>query len=693
MDSPERDPFPVSAPAATSRPLQESPFFSFASGLPSISSDKAAKHTTWLSETIFPSTPPVFKSPQPDPQQKTSFLKSDEGLASPPCGTNVLVSHDYGQGGLELKGGLIACSEKEIQSGVPFGCVDEYLTDPANVGVTDSADGYVQPNYDASQQLERGFPGSIVTDKKFDDADDGNDGVHAKILLDPPERHLPSSSSSCIYGEVYNDYVEFLTKGVDDHAKSDMILEHLEEGQNVKVQNVGGQHNGYGGSLVHEHAGYTVSCRPVPDGFSKFIHTQRGIRRHLHFEGGRDLGSSSNNNKISSPNVGPSASSQAIRSTALKTPFFLAIEELAPNLCSQEELMPGRSHNISEDLSIISVSKVGGAVDADNYDQKKNNQAFAVSTGVIDAGNYDHMSSFNSSPFPCFYQLDPQGEGVMIDPQNVERFEELCQNSPKRNRKRTKSTSKTEGSKTCNCKRSQCSKLYCECFTAGVFCGDSCACDNCFNKPENEDAIVQKRKDIELRCPQAFARKEEVNGTTPSSARHKRGCNCKKSKCSKRYCECFQANVGCCDGCRCESCENSFGRKQEFMFYTAERWRKPSSENLYSSQSQNDGIFTEANNLFISPLGDISNITPLSHSRAMEFSTLTVITSDRSSIQWKDELGFGSSCTDNASPNQKRVLSPQQPRSVTLSSDTCYGLRSDRKFVLQAVPSFPPLSP
>lgn len=27
---------------------------------------------------------------------------------------------------------------------------------------------------------------------------------------------------------------------------------------------------------------------------------------------------------------------------------------------------------------------------------------------------------------------------------------------------------------------------------------------------------------------------------TPASARHKRGCNCKKSSCLKKYCECYQ---------------------------------------------------------------------------------------------------------------------------------------------------------
>jgi hypothetical protein len=30
---------------------------------------------------------------------------------------------------------------------------------------------------------------------------------------------------------------------------------------------------------------------------------------------------------------------------------------------------------------------------------------------------------------------------------------------------------------------------------------------------------------------------------TPASARHKRGCNCKKSLCLKKYCECYQVGA------------------------------------------------------------------------------------------------------------------------------------------------------
>eukprot|EP00250_Pteridium_aquilinum_P013527 c21393_g1_i1 orf=1043-4429(+) len=146
--------------------------------------------------------------------------------------------------------------------------------------------------------------------------------------------------------------------------------------------------------------------------------------------------------------------------------------------------------------------------------------------------------------------------------------------SPKKKRRSSSTAEKSgDGCKRCNCKKSKCLKLYCECFAAGVYCVDSCTCQGCFNKPEFEETVMDTRQQIESRNPLAFApkiiraseaspTKREDSRDTPASARHKRGCNCKKSHCLKKYCECFQAGVGCSDGCRCESCKNVHGRKE-----------------------------------------------------------------------------------------------------------------------------------
>ncbi|XP_019444563.1 PREDICTED: protein tesmin/TSO1-like CXC 2 [Lupinus angustifolius] len=144
--------------------------------------------------------------------------------------------------------------------------------------------------------------------------------------------------------------------------------------------------------------------------------------------------------------------------------------------------------------------------------------------------------------------------------------------SPKKKRHKSDPAGETEGCKHCNCKKSKCLKLYCECFAAGVYCIEPCSCQDCFNQAIHEDTVLQTRKQIVSRNPLAFAPKvirssESVPdfggdpNKTPASARHKRGCNCKKSSCLKRYCECYQGGVGCSISCRCEGCKNAFGRK------------------------------------------------------------------------------------------------------------------------------------
>ncbi|XP_039130132.1 protein tesmin/TSO1-like CXC 2 isoform X1 [Dioscorea cayenensis subsp. rotundata] len=320
---------------------------------------------------------------------------------------------------------------------------------------------------------------------------------------------------------------------------------------------------------------------------------------------------------------------------------------------------------------------------------------------------------------------------------------DLHQSSPKKKRRKLEiGAENREGCKRCNCKKSKCLKLYCECFAAGVFCAEPCSCQSCFNKPIHQETVLNTRKQIESRNPLAFAPKvirpsdpdqeigEELN-KTPASARHKRGCNCKKSSCLKKYCECYQGGVGCSVSCRCEGCKNAFGRKDgslpiEDEEFEQEEEQKDANLNVsdgldageQSADPTNDELQYPESVLQLTPFQVIRpsmDLAILSSGQTPLSSSLTTVTSASfnsfatlrrfemplsqcklgklARVDSEDETPAilkGNVSPINSvkatSPNQKRVSPPQFGTRLSPNH------KGGRKLILKSIPSFPSLN-
>jgi hypothetical protein len=83
-----------------------------------------------------------------------------------------------------------------------------------------------------------------------------------------------------------------------------------------------------------------------------------------------------------------------------------------------------------------------------------------------------------------------------------------------------------KGPPICTCKKSQCLKLYCECFSAERYCVD-CKCSNCLNVPAYDDERERAILELCHKNPSAF--KPRNSATTQNQM-----CRCKKSECLKK---------------------------------------------------------------------------------------------------------------------------------------------------------------
>ncbi|XP_012695511.2 spexin prohormone 2 isoform X1 [Clupea harengus] len=152
-----------------------------------------------------------------------------------------------------------------------------------------------------------------------------------------------------------------------------------------------------------------------------------------------------------------------------------------------------------------------------------------------------YISQFHQSPYPLY--PDTLGLYAESQPKMIQRqlsgahWESKSQRKP------------------CNCTKSQCLKLYCDCFANGEVC-NNCNCINCCNNSEHE---IERYKAIKIcleRNPEAFRPKIGNRKLGDPKGRHNKGCNCKRSGCLKNYCECYEAKIMCSSTCKCIGCRN-----------------------------------------------------------------------------------------------------------------------------------------
>ena len=141
-------------------------------------------------------------------------------------------------------------------------------------------------------------------------------------------------------------------------------------------------------------------------------------------------------------------------------------------------------------------------------------------------------------------QLKEPKDELLLTSSNSKKVIKAGKKSPK-SKKKTKNKSKDQ---TCNCKKTKCLKLYCNCFLKKAFCTEKCKCKGCFNISKHKELRDLIIKQTIEKNPLSFTSKyKTIEGKNKKL--NSRGCNCQKTKCQKNYCDCFSQGIGCSEIC------------------------------------------------------------------------------------------------------------------------------------------------
>ena len=123
----------------------------------------------------------------------------------------------------------------------------------------------------------------------------------------------------------------------------------------------------------------------------------------------------------------------------------------------------------------------------------------------------------------------------------------------------------------CNCHNNHCAQGYCDCLKNGIACDPlKCGCTECVNTVDNSDLRLSLKSKQTSRVAMLSAAEIKDTPILPFT------CKCSKSKCQKKYCECYQAGRTCGLHCKCSDCHNGHPGAHDFQMSPAEEISKSS---------------------------------------------------------------------------------------------------------------------